>query len=369
MHKLTFFPIGNADCCLIDLANGLKLLFDYANCRNANDRSDLRIDLAAALREDLRRSGRRHFDIVAFTHADDDHVHGASEFFYLTHAKKYQSKDRIEINQLWVPAAMIVEEGLKDDARILQAEARYRLREGKGIRVFSRPARLKKWFDKEGIKLADREHLITDAGKLIPGFTASTQGVEFFVHSPFAIHLKDALVDRNDCSLILQATFNIDGQETRLILSADATHEILTDMVSVTKYHKNDARLAWDIFKLPHHCSYLSLNSEPGTHITEPVPEVKWLFEQGAQGGVIVSTSKPIPSDDSDNQPPHRQAANYYKKRAAAIGGEFKVTMEHPTPASPEPLIITIDTAGATVKKTSARSGVAMTSRPAPRAG
>ena len=30
MHRLTFYPLGNADCCLIDLANGQKILFDYA---------------------------------------------------------------------------------------------------------------------------------------------------------------------------------------------------------------------------------------------------------------------------------------------------------------------------------------------------
>src|SRR5260370_1897243 len=112
MPKMTIFPIGNADCCLIDLTNGQKLLFDYAHCRNANDSEDHRIDLAAALRSDLKNSGRHQFDVVAFTHADDDHVHGASEFFYLKHAQKYQGPDRITINQLCVPAAMIVEEGL-----------------------------------------------------------------------------------------------------------------------------------------------------------------------------------------------------------------------------------------------------------------
>jgi len=31
MHRLTFYPLGNADCCLIDLANGQKILFDYGD--------------------------------------------------------------------------------------------------------------------------------------------------------------------------------------------------------------------------------------------------------------------------------------------------------------------------------------------------
>jgi hypothetical protein len=367
MHTITFFPIGNADCCLIDLACGQKLLFDYANLRNPDDSQDLRLDLAAAVQDKLGKQD--YFDVVAFTHADDDHVHGASEFFHLDHAKKYQGAGRVKINELWVPAAIIVEEGLENDARIIQAEARHRLRNGQGIRVFSRPDRLREWFAEENIPLADRQHLITDAGQLIPGFTKSDQGVEFFVHSPFAERLDGELVDRNDCSLVVQATFQSNSYETRLILSADTTCEILSEMVEVTKYHENEARLAWDVFKLPHHCSYCSLSEDKGKDITEPIPEVKWLFEQGARGGIIVSTSDPIPSHGDDTQPPHRQAANYYRQVVNTSKGEFKVTMEHPTPTNPAPLVITIDDFGATIKKSISTSSVAVTSVRAPRAG
>jgi hypothetical protein len=56
--------------------------------------------------------------VVAFTHLDKDHIGGASDFFYLEHATKYQDKNRIEIKTLWVPAAAIVEEGTEDEARI-----------------------------------------------------------------------------------------------------------------------------------------------------------------------------------------------------------------------------------------------------------
>lgn len=370
LHKITFFPLGNADCCLIDLANGYKLLFDYAQCRKVDDTADLRIDLATALKDDLKTAGKDHFDVVAFTHADDDHIQGASDIFYLRHAKKYQGNDRIKIGQLWVPAAMIVEKALTDDARVLQAEARYRLREGRDdILVFSRPDRLNEWLEAEGITLSDQKRFIIDAGTLIPGFSKFDQGVEFFVHSPFAAHLDGELVDRNGCSLIVQATFDTDGIETKLLLSADAPYDVLADMVTVTKNHKNNDRLAWDIFKVPHHCSYLSLNSERGTETTEPVPEVKWLFEQGRSGAILISTSKPIPSGDADTQPPHRQAANYYNQCIAKIDGEFSVTMEHPTKARPEPLVITVDVSGATVKKAFPSSTAVVTSRSAPRAG
>lgn len=183
MHKITFYPLGNADCCKVDLSNGKKLLFDYAHTRNGEDENDPRIDLAKILKEDLEESNRKDFDVVAFTHGDDDHIHGFSEFFYLEHAQKYQNDERIKIKELWVPAAMIIEEGLEGEARILRAEARHRLKNGERIRVFSRPERLKDWLESEGLSLEERKHLITSAGQLVPGFDdKSSKGVEFFVH-------------------------------------------------------------------------------------------------------------------------------------------------------------------------------------------
>lgn len=371
MHKVTFYPLGNADTCLIELVNGKMLLFDYANVANTDDENEKRINLQETLRRSLEEAQRSHFDVVAFTHLDDDHIHGASDFFFLEHAKKYQSEDRIRIHALYVPAAAIIEEGCTDEARILRSEARYRLREGKGIRVFSRPGQLKKWLEEQELSLKERKHLITDAGKLVPEFSLKEHGVEFFVHSPFASRLEDGtLVDRNTDALAVQATFHADGSETKLFLSSDLTHEALAEIVNITKHYDNEVRLEWDIFKLPHHCSYLALSPEKGKDKTEPVPEVKGLFEeQAADGALIVSTSKPIPADDNDDQPPHRQAANYYKGVVAAVDGEFLVTMKHPNESAPEPLVITVDGLGATARKATLSAASRITRRRAPRAG
>lgn len=369
MHKMTFYPLGNADCCKIDLDNGKKLLFDYADMHDDEDGNDLRINLAKVLREDLKDSKRDDFDVVAFTHADDDHIHGFSDFFFLEHAEKYQGQDRVKIKSLWVPAAIITEEGAEDEARILRAEARYRLKNGNGIRVFSRPDRLKDWMKDNGLSLEDRKNLITDAGQLIPGYDKSTDGIELFVHSPFAFRLEDRLEDRNEDSLILHATFSIDGQETKAMIIGDSTHEVLTDIVNISKAHKRENRLKWDIYDIPHHCSYLALSSEKGKEKTEPVTEVKWLLNQGLNKGKLIACSDPIPSNDENSQPPHQQAANYYKEVAEKIGGEFKVTMEHPKRSKPEPLTITIDNCGATIEKIIVGGGsMAVGSRP-PRAG
>jgi hypothetical protein len=207
--KVHFFPLGNADTLRLDLADGRKVLLDYADTRCADDADDLRCDLAAELRRDLSKTRRNNYDAVCITHLDVDHCKGFGEFFWLEHAKAYQDDDRIHIDELWVPAAALTEENLKDDARLVRTEARHRFREGKGIRVFSRPAHLKDWMEKEGIDFESHKHLIVDAGTLVPGFTKEGAAqAEFFVHSPFGWRQDEqTVIDRNEHSIVMQVTF------------------------------------------------------------------------------------------------------------------------------------------------------------------
>jgi hypothetical protein len=48
--KIRFFPVGNADTLRIDLADGRKILVDYADMRDPDDEDDLRCDLPEELR-------------------------------------------------------------------------------------------------------------------------------------------------------------------------------------------------------------------------------------------------------------------------------------------------------------------------------
>ena len=376
MHSMTLFPLGNADCCRIELDCGRTILIDFADTRDADDDDDRRCDLPELLRADLKEKGRDYFDVVAFSHLDKDHFQGATDFFHLEHAKKYQNEGRIKMNVMWVPAALITESNLDDDeARILQKEARFRFREGKGIRVFSRPERLEEWCEKNDIKLDDRRHLITNAGELAPEFSLQKHQAEFFVHSPFAIRQDDNTVeDRNEDSLVLQATFEVSSVQTKALLLADSTHDVLTQIVEITESKQNASRLEWDIVKLPHHCSYLSIGPEKGKDKTTAVPQVARLYEKKGQNGAIaVSTSKPIPlagsDEDKDPQPPHRQAARYYKDVISTLEGQFVVTMEPTSDKAPKPVVIEIGDNKATLKKSTLGAAYVATSQRAPRAG
>ena len=354
--RINFFPLGNADTLRLDLADGRKVLIDYAAMRNEDDDEDKRCDLSAELHSDLKKAGRDYFDAVCITHTDSDHCRGFGEFFWLEHATKYQETNRIKINQLWVPAAAVLEDGLKGDARLVRAEARHRLREGKGVLVFSHPDALKEWFVDEGLDFEKRKHLIVDAGQIVPEYTKTgPEKVEFFVHCPFGWRQdQNSVISRNEDSIAMHATFTEGGRESRLFMASDINHETLAEIVQVTRRHGNEDRLGWDIMKLMHHCSYLSLGPERGIDETKPVPEVLWLFQdQRADNSTIVTLSSPIPEkgseEDKSDQPPHRQAANYHRRISNERNGKFVVTMEHPNKANPKSFTYKVTSRGITL--------------------
>lgn len=372
---LTFYPLGNADTTLIRLRDDNLVLFDYADMRNPKDPYDKRIDLPRVLREQLADADRDAFRVVAFTHLDDDHICGASGFFQFKHSTSLQGGDRVEMEEMWVPASAITEVGVDGDARCIRQEARYRLKEGHGIKVFSRPAPLQKILAQWGLTVEDRRHCIVDAGQIVPGFSlAGLEGAEFFVHSPFAWRTDNGLEDRNQNSIVVQLTLREGGNDSYVFLGADVDYETLSQIVQTSRRHGNEQRLTWDVLKLFHHCSYTALSAEKGEDVTDPVDDVRYLFEDRSRSkGIIVSPSKPIPykgtAEDRDVQPPHRQSANYYKEVVRDIGGEFKVTMETPTVSNPKPLKVKVSTAGVALAMIAAPNVAAATSSQTTRAG
>ena len=370
MHLVKYYPVGNGDTSQIILENGKRLIFDFCHRYKADDPNDKRIDLSKALHDELVVAERTSIDVFALTHLDEDHLDGASDFFHLEHAAVYQGPGRIKIDELWVPAGAVLETGLNPKAAVWRQEARHRLKSGHGIRIFGTPDALEKWLLEEDITLESRRHLITDAGQLVPNFALGPDGVEFFVHSPFSKNADGASSLRNDGALILHATFQVQERQTSYLIIGDTKHEILEEIVDITRWHQNDRRLFWDLFNIPHHCSYLSLGPEKGVELTDPVPNVQWLLDQCQSGGLAVSSSRVIPSNDEDVQPPHRQAAATYRKAIEDNHGRrFVVTMEHPTESSPKVLEVEIGDRGAKLRRLLTIGTPGATSKPAPRAG
>ena len=374
MTQITFYPLGCADTSLVALQDGRRMLVDYANTRGPND-DDKRCDLPKLLGEDLKSSGKSSYAVAAFTHLDNDHCCGAPEFFHLEHATKYQGGNRKKIETMWVPAGAITEEGMEGDSRIIRQEARHRLLQREGILVFSRPERLKWWFYGKGLNIEDFRDCFVDAGKLVKGFTLDADGVEFFAHSPHAKRTDErGIEDRNGDSLVFQARFRVDDRDTDVLFTGDVTHEVLSEIVDITRWHERDDRLHWDVYHLPHHCSYKSIGPVKGDDKTQPAEQVKWLCEeQGEKSGFIISPSKPIPlkgsPEDKDVQPPHREAANYYKEDVLANPRNLLVTMAEPSSFNPKPIVLAITGDGAVKIPSGTGGSAAAASVTAPRAG
>lgn len=380
-HQIVFYPVGNGDTSQVVLGQGRRVLFDFCHRKKADNVETPEIDLKKRLKDELDTAGRDYFDVVAFTHADADHIQGSTEFFELQHATKYQGAGRIKIKQLWVPAAIAMESAANDQQSeefvILRQEARYRLLEGKDILIFSKPQELFDWLVpklKERGEAADsRDHLFIDAGRLVPGFDLMTDGAEFFCHSPFIKHFEKGDFIRNSAALVFNVRLLAGANTFDYLEVGDAHWEDLEDIVRITKFHKNDDRLAWDLINIPHHCSYKSLSDEKGDTETEPKPLVKELLLAGKSDSYIVSCSKPVvdvKQSYDQIQPPHIQARKSYERYLKEVDGrKFLVTMEEPNATKPEPLVFEVTAGGVSWTKMALIGAPAiLTSRPS-RAG
>ncbi len=378
MHKIKFYPVGNGDTSQIILSNDKRILFDFRHIKKAEREESTEIDLKNELKNELDEANRDSFDVVAFTHGDKDHIENSTEFFELLHASKYQGGERIKIVDLWVPAAMILETATNDQQSdefvIWRQEARYRLKKGKGIRVFSKPDKLKDWLESEGLSVDDRRDLITDAGQVAPDFDIESDEVEFFCHSPFIKHVDGSDDLRNEAALVFNVRFKAGNNIFDYFAIGDSKWDVLEDIVQSTKDHDNEDRLDWDLFNIPHHCSYLSLSDEKGERETDPKPLVKELLQHGRSNAYMVSSSKEI-NDNAQayeqTQPPHIQAKKCYNRYLSENNGaKIYVTMEEPNTDKPEPLEFEIKNNGITrTSKITATAASVIVSKPAPRAG
>jgi hypothetical protein len=354
MHQIIFYPVGNGDTSQIILENGKRILFDFRHLKKTETGEEPEINLKDRLKDELKKAKKKSFDVVAFTHGDKDHMENSTEFFELLYADKYQGEGRIIIDELWVPAAMILEMASSDEQSsefvIWRQEARYRLIEGKGIRVFSKPEKLKDWLKENGLTLDSRRNMITDAGQIVPGFTLDKDGIEFFCHSPFIKHVDDSDDLRNEAALVFNVRFNAGNNTFDYLASGDSKWEVLEEIIEATKYHGNIDRLAWDIYSLPHHCSYLTLSDDKGDTETRPKPLIKELLLLGKENAYVVSSSNPIEDTKEGREqklPPHIQAKKCYERYLREVyGAKVLVTMEEPNTNKPEPIIFEIDDSG-----------------------
>ena len=336
-QKINFYPLGNAETCLLEISNGDKILFDYADVKTeASD--DKRIDLSQEL------SSISKYKVVMFTHAHDDHTHGAEDYFYFDHAAKYQSENRAIIEELWVSSAFIVETDLENasSAKIIRNEARHRLLEGYGIKVFAKSDELVDWLKDHEVEYDDIKHLVIEPGTTISKAHFNNE-MEIYVHAPFEDDVKD-VDDKNEPSIVLQARLYNDksfgGQrETNIIITGDTTYQVIDKVVDAAKESNNEDKLNWDIYDIPHHCSHSAVGEkDEKANKVEPTKNVEYLLSKANIGAYMVASCEKITYDTS---PPHMIAKNAYEKYAS--NATFLEVMDNlGTDKMPKPLVFEI---------------------------
>ena len=382
MQSVTFYPVGNGDTSLIETKSGKLILMDFYQRPSPIDPTKPEFDVAAALRAKLAAADRNYLDVVAFTHADLDHINGSTDFFHLVHAKKYQGDGRIFIKDLWVPAAMLLE--IEDDnagseeLMVWGREARHRLKNKTGIKVFSHPDELTDLITHLELTIAEVAEFIIDAGTVLNTFTLQHDEVEFFVHSPLMQRCDKSGADikrvKNSTALVFNVRFNAEGQIYDYLAIGDATASVLDDIVTITQLKNRPDRLQWDLLNIPHHCSYLALADIgcKSTHTTEPTAKVKELLNMGKKGSYMICSSEAFNSGKTAEaaiHPAHIQARRTYEAYLTAVEGrQFIVTGENGDTNRPAPVVVQIQKSGLSVKAVSETASVAvMTAASTPR--
>jgi ribonuclease BN (tRNA processing enzyme) len=358
-QKITFYPLGNAESVLLELSNGKIVLFDFADT-HTDEANDKRIDLAKELGD------KKSFDVVIFSHPHNDHVKGAKDFFEFDHAKKYQDGNRAKMAELWISSAFVLDSDLdSEDARVIRQEARFRLKNGYGIKVFSEPNKLCKLFKDYDLSTEDSSHPVFHAGTLLDSSTHDLgDEVQFFVHAPFSEDSED-VDDKNEPSIVMQVRLFNRGRETNIFMTGDTPHDVLDKIINRSESNDNEEYLKWDIYDVPHHCSYTGLNDEKGDYRTTPKNEFERLLSDYSQNGaVMIASCKTIAENTDDNQPPHIEAKRAYEHFSGYKG--FLATMEYPSKSNPKPLRYLIDSFG--IQVSPIPTGTLVRS-PAPRAG
>lgn len=274
--QIKFYPVGNGDTTLITTETKDNILIDFNYIKERKE-----FDLLHNFKKDI--GDKKSINVMIITHMDKDHVGGFAECFNLLHAQKYQSDERIHINELWVPAAVILEQEdqkkpFTEDQKILRAEARYRIRNKKGIKIFSLPEDLKDWCEAEGIDINNIDELFVRANDVLKTNFAD---IEIYCHSPFYDDTDENNIDRNTSSIILHFTFNPKtNNSTKFFAFGDTEYQNIERIVRKSRGINND-RLQWDILSVPHHCSYKALSDDKGKKETIPTEKVKYLLERG----------------------------------------------------------------------------------------
>lgn len=355
--KFTFYGVDNGQAVLISLDDERHVMFDVKQKPDDADSSDKTADVHVSLLKTLPRlegSKRRHISVFCLSHSHLDHCQGVNRVFLLPGIKQEDSDELIQIDELWVTAA-IFNSDVKGPAKDIQKEAKRRLRlyedaessskteeKGNMLVVFGH--------NDEVPELKNLSKLRNPmAGDIFNRICGEKQtDWEVFVHCPFHYIIKDENnneeSDRNDSSLVAQVVVKEGDARTALLIGGDAGCAIWKRVNIETKKNKNTPRLMWDIFYAPHHGSYKFFTEKEHDEGREeakdnPNANSMEILSRCDEEAWIVCSSRPVKEGNyEDGDPPHIEGIGHY--RESVNKDKFVCLMQHPDEDDPDPLVL-----------------------------
>ena len=375
-HIIKYYPVGNADCSLIKLDNGMTVIVDCQILADLTDGKgkqvvfDVKADLLKELKKDA--SGRPYVDLFISTHPHKDHTKGFEGNFYHGDVSKYdkeKNKDEIIIEELWITPRGIMND-LADTSEEIRREAKRRRKlyddnisfhgsTGNFLRIIG--------YDKD--KDFDSRYCYVPENTVTSVHGSSLSWLDIFIHAPFKKDIESSKRDddKNAISIVVQLGFKIQGYseyKSRVLMGGDAEHNIWEHIL---ENNKDNERLRWNIFLAPHHCSWTFFNDSSNKKEVLPCAE-SILDKQIGSLAHIVASSEEI--KDNDKNPPCYQAKQQYINRLKSGSSHFLNTATNSKVGNiPQPIVFKINEYGKTLKEVTTVAGTSSIANPAPRAG
>lgn len=322
--KITFYPVKNGDCNLIEFSDATTMMIDCKFSKESEQDNKEYNVIKELLDNKLtnKKHGLPYLNAFILTHPDQDHCLGFKEKFFLgvnPEKEKPSEKDKenrlILIGELWYSPRVFAEyeEDLSDDAKAFKEEAERRMKLWKendsSKNKIGNRIRIIGYSDVDDLEGVPSSR-ISAAGDEINEVDGSTKNdYRFFIHSPFKDSIEDG--SRNETSIVFQ--LRVDAGSTKdagkLFFGGDAEWRVWSKIIEKTS---DDKYLKWNLLEAPHHCSYTFFADNRDN---DPEQTSLDFLDKREGNGYIISSSKTI-KKNSDN-PPCQKAKNRYIEHLA----------------------------------------------------
>lgn len=332
---ITYFPVDNGDMALIELESGRKILIDINIRQAADDEDDDTPDVAAMLRERLKKddNGRYYVDAFLLSHPDEDHCRGLKRHFHLGKPGDHSGGDKILIREMW-SSPLVFRRASKyhtlcDDAKAWNKEAKRRVQAFRDGETLGDGNRILILGEDEDGKTDDLTAILIKVDQEI---SRVNDAVEFSMSTRLLAPLpksddedEEDLLTKNNSSVVMRFNIRADGisDACRYLTGGDAEVAIWERL-----WAKHKDRVSWIDYHLmltPHHCSWHSLSYDSWSDMGEDAKlsdDARSALSQTRAGAYLIASSKEIKNDKDD--PPCWRAKREYETIAKDAKGVFK---------------------------------------------